>query len=534
MSLQNTFEGQPVLGWSIDSFDRLDEIIKEEGFDLVSNLDRFKKNVYEKFIEQLFFSAPIKLNLGGETEKSRIVPTDKSTGIFDFSLASRGLYRVPEYYSFDLAQKYPTKFSDLELPSGVVPSNLVKQQYIVGENKYFYQDNGETFNCVIRQKGQTAIDEGIKGAKLKFATRNKKVYLTYKKSRGKVKYVEIYSLFYYTSLSSDSQFAIRHIPALMVAEYLESMGVMTRVYMTRFVQLDRETLTLREKDVITGANLPLYEMAVNKRNGNNLFVQPIIAKEFGQEFDKALAFFVSSSTSSLYEALAKNSLRREVTNTDPTVFGTPNWEQNEYFEGLERYRNKYEEYVKLGLFKSKEVLPEAMLFFHDMAIKRHLSNFSNTWHDWLRYTSKPVGFEEIYSNVDINPFFAWWMKLSATNLKNKIDIVNSNNLRKDLSDIKVNLQDFLYQMNEIINDALTKKNITGDILGEIFQTQKNDILRRYEIIDTKGELSFQSYILNITTEITSYAEGKYFETDQESKEKRNELVGLVINELQNI
>ena len=30
MSLQNTFEGQPVLGWSIDSFDRLDEIIKEE------------------------------------------------------------------------------------------------------------------------------------------------------------------------------------------------------------------------------------------------------------------------------------------------------------------------------------------------------------------------------------------------------------------------------------------------------------------------------------------------------------------------
>ena len=89
-------------------------------------------------------------------------------------------------------------------------------------------------------------------------------------------------------------------------------------------------------------------------------------------------------------------------------------------------------------------------------------------------------------------------------------------------------------MNEIINDALTKKNSTGDILGEIFQTQKNDILRRYEIIDTKGELSFQSYILNITTEITSYAEGKYFETDQESKEKRNELVGLVINELQNI
>jgi hypothetical protein len=321
----------------------------------------------------------------------------------------------------------------------------------------------------------------------------------------------------------------------MVAEYLESMGVMTRVYMTRFVQLDRENLRLRAKDVVTGAELPLYKNAINVVNGYNLFIQPIIAKEFGQDFDKALAFFISASSGALYRALAQNALKREVTNSDPTVFGNPDFRQNEYFEGLERYRNKYEEYVKLGLFKSKEVLPEAMLFFHDMAIKRYLSKYTQDWYDW--FGNSPQGrveYDDVYSNVDINPFFAWWMKLSATNLKNKIDIVNSNNLRKDLSDIKSDLQDFLYQIDEIINDAIGKKDNTGQSLGEIFRVQKDGILRQYEIIDYKGQLSFQSYILNITTEITSYAEGKYFETDQESKEKRDELVAMVINELQNI
>ena len=39
-------------------------------------------------------------------EKSRLMPTDKSNGVFDFSLALNGMYKVPEYYSKELEDKY--------------------------------------------------------------------------------------------------------------------------------------------------------------------------------------------------------------------------------------------------------------------------------------------------------------------------------------------------------------------------------------------------------------------------------------------
>jgi hypothetical protein len=209
----STFINQPVLGWAIDDFEQLYEIFKN----LSSTTDYLKGRLdgyTDSFnsISMLFDSAPINLNLGGATEKSKLVPTDKSIGVFDFSLASRGLYRVPEYYSEKLAQEKPDRFVEFELPSGVIPPNFVKSDVLLGNKIFYYEEGGVKYNCIIRQKGETDVELGVKGAKLKFATRTRKVYLTYKRNKGKVKYVEIYSLFYYTNLSGDVQYAIRHIP----------------------------------------------------------------------------------------------------------------------------------------------------------------------------------------------------------------------------------------------------------------------------------------------------------------------------------
>ena len=108
-----------------------------------------------------------------------------------------------------------------------------------------------------------------------------------------MKYVEIYSLFYFTSLSGDVQYAIRHIPAVMVADYLESIGVMTRFYMTRFVDIGRSSdREMRKK--YEGFDLPMSQ-SDTKPYKSYLFIQPIIAKEFGQEFDKELGFLISSA-----------------------------------------------------------------------------------------------------------------------------------------------------------------------------------------------------------------------------------------------
>jgi hypothetical protein len=534
-SFQHRFEGYPVLAWTIDDWQQFHDAIKEQSpyFNFNEYLKSYNDNSFTK-INMLFEDAPFKLNLGGQTEKTKLIATDKPIGIFDFSLASRGMYRVPEYFSQKLADEYPDKFKEFNLPSGVVPSNLIVQKFENGKKVFVFEDSNDVFDCVIRQKGQTAIDDGVPGAKLKFATKNKKVFLTHRRNKGKVKYVEIYSLFYYTDLDDDIEYAIRHIPAMMVADYLESIGVMTRIYMTRFVVLglnNRTTNYTLRKETPTGVELPMYKVAPRPTFKTSLFVQPIIAKEFGQEFDKSIGFMVSSQSSQeVYKKLATWAIEKEVLEYIKP-YGEPRWEQNDYFEGIERYRNKYQEYVKLGLFKSKEVLPEAMMFFHDIPIKSYLSEFCQ---NAIYYTKKDKA--EALIDININPFFNWWMRLSATTLKHKIDIVNSKELRKDLEAIRVELGNFIVEFKDLVLKANTNLLSLGVPLNIFFEEMGSKILgvnKGYSILNNRKELSFKKYIEKITLEITTYAEGLYFETEEERVEIREQLIENVEKELVN-
>ena len=174
-----------------------------------------------------------------------------------------------------------------------------------------------------------------------------------------------------------------------------------------------------------------------------------------------------------------------------------------------------------------------MMFFHDMTIKRNLSNFVSRV---MAYTSKSES-QEALVDMNINPFFNWWMRLSATTLKHKIDIVNSRELRKDLEAIKIEIGNFLVELNDIVvkaNPNLISNNLP---LGEYFRELGNRILGTsydgYSIINDRGEFIFKKYITNITLEITTYAEGIYFETEEDRQEIRNELLKNVQNELIN-
>lgn len=536
MAFQDTFSNIPILAWAVDDWKQFYDLLNKSGsFDLQDYLETYKKDAYDNKIRLLFDNAPLSLNLGGATEKHKLKATDKPVGIFDFSMASRGLYRVPEYYSERLAKLHPLKFKEFELPSGVVPNNLVKDEVIDGQKFYYYEDAGERFECVVQQKGKAAIEQNLPDAKLKFATRNKKVYLTYNKKRGKVKYVEIYSLFYYTSLRGDVQYAVRHIPAMMVAEYLESIGIMTRIYMTRFVKIGGQSDRALKYTSEDGLTLPMADMIPRRsvEGRSALFLQPIIAKEFGQEFEKELAFLISSENfEKVYERIARASQAKEITGTGG-IYGNPDWNQNDYWEGVERYRNKYIKYVKDGVFKSKEVLPEAMLFFHDMAIKNYFKEFVATCKSELSdIKNKSYNDATFLIDEDINPYFNWWMRMSATNLKNKINIINSLELRKDLANIESDLQKMIDEV-KIITKNLPLFQGSSNPLQRHFKVFTNDILREYGIYDKKNKYSFKNYIINITTEITTYADGLYFGTEEESKERRDALVETVLTELQN-
>ena len=416
------------------------------------------------------------------------------------------------------------------MPSGVVPVNLVKERTDRGTLDFYYEDADGYFPLEREQRGTAAINQGVQGAKLDFATKTKKVYLTFKRNRGKVKYVEIYSIFYYatpttTSLRGDTEFAIRHIPAMMVAEYLESMGIMTRIYMTRFVELEG---TYRLNQYYNGSELPMYNLAgAGRQFTRELFVQPIIVKEFGEELDKSLAFMVSSSSfDDAYKYIAEYAQSKEVDTTRSSIqlLGYPNFQQEEYFVGIERYRNKYKSYVDLGIFKSKEVLPEAMLFFHDEVIATRLRGFADNLVDLLR-NAKNANYTELSERLadpDINPFFSWWMKLSANNLKDKINIINSNELQKDIylirSDLEKMVSDFYRIIDEIQNTSIQTS----------LRLQGRTILNSYKIIDYQGKLTFKDYITSITNEITTYADGSLYATDDDTRDRRDELVRDVL------
>ena len=533
MANQRKFEDYPILCWTIDDWQQFRQAIQDKApsfFNLDRYVERYRSDVYNRKIDVLFSGTSIKLNLGGESEKSRITTTERPIGIFDFSLASQGLYRVQEYFSEKLAREFPDKFKEFELPSGVVPVNLVKERTDRGTLDFYYEDADGYFPLEREQRGTAAINQGVQGAKLDFATKTKKVYLTFKRNRGKVKYVEIYSIFYYatpttTSLRGDTEFAIRHIPAMMVAEYLESMGIMTRIYMTRFVELEG---TYRLNQYYNGSELPMYNLAgAGRQFTRELFVQPIIVKEFGEELDKSLAFMVSSATfKDTYKYIAEYAQSKEVdtTRSNIKILGNPNFQQEEYFVGIERYRNKYKSYVDLGIFKSKEVLPEAMLFFHDEVIATRLRGFADNLVDLLR-NAKNANYTELSERLadpDINPFFSWWMKLSANNLKDKINIINSNELQKDIylirSDLEKMVSDFYRIIDEIQNTSIQTS----------LRLQGRTILNSYKIIDYQGKLTFKDYITSITNEITTYADGSLYATDDDTRERRDELVRDVL------
>jgi hypothetical protein len=310
-----------------------------------------------------------------------------------------------------------------------------------------------------------------------------------------------------------------------VAEYLESMGIMTRVYMTRFVELEG---TYRLNQYYNGSELPMYNLAgAGRQFRRELFVQPIIVKEFGEELDKSLAFMVSSSSfNDTYNYIAEYAQSKEVDTTRSSIqlLGYPNFQQEEYFVGIERYRNKYKSYVDLGIFKSKEVLPEAMLFFHDEVIATRLRGFADNLVDLLR-NAKNANYTELSERLadpDINPFFSWWMKLSANNLKDKINIINSNELQKDIylirSDLEKMVDDFYRIIDEIQNTSIQTS----------LRLQGRTIINSYKIIDNQGKLTFKDYITSITNEITTYADGSLYATDDDTRERRDELVRDVL------
>lgn len=212
-----------------------------------------------KIMESLLTNVQEMVNLGGLLEKDKIKITADKNGIFDFSLASQGLYRPSEYYSQEfldylLVNKMTNPFIMAGLIDGVVPSDKVFKNK--QNNEFEFNFLGNVFKCQQRQKGATnvlnnfskecflketekifttfdinnknKIFNGKGKIRLKYASTNKKSYLIYSKKPESSKYVDFYLPQWFL------QENVGHIltcmfPLLLTSAALEKFGIQSRI-----------------------------------------------------------------------------------------------------------------------------------------------------------------------------------------------------------------------------------------------------------------------------------------------------------------
>ena len=552
-------------GWALDSLDEFrDYVNQNRSIDFDRYVNDYKTSVYDQELSQLFEGGAVNFNLGGENDKSRLEFTDRPIGVFDFSLASQQLFRVHEFYSEKLKLEQPDLFKSYDVPSGVVPNYYVNKIVVQGVNNFVYKnpDTGKEYICVRRQKGltklleqqpnlQTKIQEGTgliipaqPTNKVKFASKTKKPYLKYKKQGGKVRYVEIYSAHYYTRMSGNFQYAVRHIPVLMAAEYLEKMGTLTKIYATRFVipeQTTRNRPVPLTNDKLTNIELPLFSewVKTGKSKEEAYVVMPMCVKEYGAQISKERFFAVSSSSfSELYRSAVDNMNFHEVDRNILDPYGNPSWPENWYQEAFERFRQKFKAYSEKGIWKAKEIVPQGMIYFHDLVLNINFNNHV----DSVRLCFLDTNGTRIYihelirSNPSVNKWFETWMRISAFTIKDKFDIFNTNKPTKVYREIIKHQQSVIQEIEFMIK---VEKNVKfQEYLRETFLPM---ILKPTTYLSNgninQSGYSYEdsiNYISQKINEMTIYADGGMFETPTEQIEKRNEIAERLYDELTKI
>lgn len=216
-------------------------------------IDYIKKSDLKKAIES--FDAILgDIEMGGNIKKARLQITDDKRGIFDFSLASKGLFRAVEFYSEELKNELPEEFTNF--PKGIADPNYVKKNAL-GQFVYFSETNQKSYFLKRRQKGTTEIlelkpdallkttDNGIEytaltsyeGVKLEFKSSTKKTYLMFQKKGGKAKYVDLYCVVGGLKKLNSLGMLNRTLPILLASKILEENGIKTRIYGTRMYEM---------------------------------------------------------------------------------------------------------------------------------------------------------------------------------------------------------------------------------------------------------------------------------------------------------
>ena len=209
----------------IDALDYISSSIYDDSDSFIKDLNKEdKSNIQTKEISKnILENIKSFIQLGGLYANDRLIVTQDKRGMFDFGLASLGLYRPIEYYSDKLAQEIKngnTENKFINLADGIVDANKVEKNSFGLKSIFVYTQDGKSYQCEKRQKGTTSVYEkfsdkcelkpnkdglyityyknsdkvfnGENKTKLKYASTNKKSYLIYNKKDDNVKYVDLF------------------------------------------------------------------------------------------------------------------------------------------------------------------------------------------------------------------------------------------------------------------------------------------------------------------------------------------------------
>ena len=208
-----------------------------------------------------------KTDLGGNTEKDRLIATEDASGIFQFGLAAPSLYRMVEWCIIDGKEEY---LADMD-------NGSVEQK----DGQFYYRANPTESNpypkqmrCRRQQKGTFDILKNVEGSKLvlvgenfyasdpssgigfsdgkkyilKFATRQKKIYLKRPMKGGTPKYVDIFVIAGGLADLNSMGMMAKVTPVVMLAQQLEQGGAKVRIYGLRAYYVNGTNTANRTSD----------------------------------------------------------------------------------------------------------------------------------------------------------------------------------------------------------------------------------------------------------------------------------------------
>lgn len=295
------------------------------------------------------------LDLGGDFDSARMKFTSLPRGVFNFGVASKGLYRKVEYYDEN---------NDI-----VIDSNLVLQSEI--DNTPYYNFKGNKVYLRKQQEGTHLVEKHCKNvdvkysdvnklylpfkdgkiyngcgleinkekgiyAKLKYATTTKKVYSYREKLGGGISpFVDLFIVVGGLLDIDTENMLAKNLPTFIVADILEKAGVKVRIYGVRGYKSE---LTMRDDVVVDFKKVVFLPFAI-KEYGDTIDFNNLASFTSDKRFFRVNLWRSLATVRRITEKANNPNSNRYLEGKGVTLYGFIQGKRDELYDVFQMYKN---------------------------------------------------------------------------------------------------------------------------------------------------------------------------------------------------